>query len=154
MTADIASRPPEEAADISAFSDAMRSGLRMVADLERSSQSLDVLLLTGRPHAIADAARAMELSLAAAEPVFRRIASALGEIGVARLQDAGERLRRSDEAQAAAAADRLRTALKRFVRLNESRRRRAQGLDRGLSASLRTLHAFGLAGNGRLIAEA
>jgi hypothetical protein len=154
MTAEAASRPAEEAPDLAAFSDALQSGLRMVADLERSSQSLDALLLTGRPHAIADAAKAMELSLVAAEPVFKRIASVLREIGAARLQDAGERLRRSDEAQAAAAAERLRAALKRFVRCNESRRRRAQGLDRSLSASLHTLHAFGLAGNGRLIAEA
>jgi hypothetical protein len=154
MSAAPVSPPPKEGPDLSAFSDAVQSGLRMVADLERSSQSLDALLLTGRPHAIADAAKAMELSLAAAEPVFKRMVLALEELGAARLQDAGERLRRSDEPQAAAAADRLRTALKRFVRRNESRRRRAQGLDRGLSASLRTLHAFGLAGNGRLIAEA
>ena len=154
MSTAIAPERPDERPDLSAFSDALQCGLCMVAELERSSQSLDALLLTGRPHAIADAAKAMELSLTTAEPVFTRVVVALEALGAARLQDAGQRLRGADEAKAAAAADRLRAALKGFVRRNDSRRRRAQGLDRGLSASLRTLHGFGLAGNGRLIAEA
>ena len=143
-----------EGPHLSALSDALQFGLDVVSDLEQSLETLDVLLLTGRPHAIADAARAMELSFSAAEPAFQRIALALETLGVARLRDAAQELRRSDEATAAAAADALRRAMKRLLRRNDACHRRAQGLGRGLGASLRTLHAFGMAGNGRLIAEA
>ena len=140
--------------DLSAFKDALHNGLTMVVDIECRMQSLDALLLTGRPHAIADAAKAMELSLFAAEPTFQSIALALETLGTVRLEDAAQHLRRSNQGSAAAAADHLRTALRRFVRRNASCHRRAQGLGRGLTASLRTLHALGMAGSGRLIAEA
>ena len=134
--------------------DVFQCGLRMVADLERSLQGVDALLLTGRPHAIADAAKAMELSLSTAEPAIQRIVLALETLGAPRLRDAAQQLLGSDQANAAAAADALRTALKRFATRNDACHRRAQGLGRGLNASLRTLHALGLAGSGRLIAEA
>jgi hypothetical protein len=146
--------PRHESPQLSAISDALQFGLGVVSDLEGSLERLDVLLLTGRPHAIADAAKAMELSFSAAEPAFQRIALALETLGATHLRDAAQQLRRSDEATAAATADSLRRALKRFVLRNDACHRRAQGLGRGLSASLRTLHAFGMAGNGRLIAEA
>ena len=74
-------------------------------------------------------------------------------IGVERLRDAALQLSRSDRA-AAFAVDTLRVALKRFAKRNDACRRRAQGLSKGLNASLRTLHALGLHGSGRLIAEA
>jgi hypothetical protein len=147
-------QPTYENSDLAAVSDALDCGLRMVVDLEQSLERLDTLLLTGRPHAIADAAKAMELTLSTAEPAFHRISLALRTVGAARLLDAAQQLRRSDQATAAAAADRLRSALKRFVKRNDACHRRAQGLGRGLGASLRTLHALGMAGNGRLIAEA
>jgi hypothetical protein len=140
--------------DLSAFSDAFQRGLGVVAELERSLQSLDAVLLTGRPHAIADAAQAMELSISTAEPTFRRIVVVLQTLGATRLQDAARQLHQADQTTAAAAAESLRTALKRFATRTDACHRRAQGLGRGLSASLRTLHALGVAGNGRLIAEA
>jgi hypothetical protein len=146
--------PQHENAGLSAVSEALQCGLGVVSDLEQSLERLDGLLLTGRPHAIADAAKAMELSFSAAEPAFQRVALALETLGVDRLRDAAQQLRGSDEATAAATADALRRALKRFVRRNDACHRRAQGLGRGLSASLRTLHAYGMAGSGRLIAEA
>ncbi len=135
------------------LSEALRDGLGMLAVLEESLQSLDALLLTGRPHAIADAATALELSLSAAEPIFQRITHALTAIGVERLRDAALELRPSDRA-AASAADTLRAALKRLAKRNDACRHRAQGLGKGLTASLRMLHALGLYGSGRLIAEA
>jgi hypothetical protein len=144
--------PPDEHPERALFNTAMRHGLGTVADLEQNLQSLDALLLTGRPHAIADAATALELSLSAADPAFQRVAQALTALGAGRLQDAAQQLRPSD--QAAAAAESLRTALKRFVKRNDACHRRAQGLGRGLNASLRALHALGMAGNDRLIAEA
>jgi hypothetical protein len=146
--------PAQEPADLIAFSDALQCGLGAVADLERTLQGLDALLLTGRPHAIADATKAMEMSISNAEPAFRQIIAAMESVGVARLQDAAQQLRRSDQASAAATADTLRRALKRFAKRNDACHRRAQGLGRGLSTSLRALHALGMAGNGRLIAEA
>jgi hypothetical protein len=146
--------PTVEIPDLSALIDAVQCGLRSVEDLEQSLESLDALLLTGRPHAIADAAMAVELSLLEAEPVLAAIGAALDHFGMPRLQDAAQQLRRSDQGTAAATVDGLRTALKRFARRNDARHRRAQGLGRGLGASLRTLHALGMAGNGRLIAEA
>jgi hypothetical protein len=135
------------------LSDALQEGLGTLAALEESLQSLDALLLTGRPHAIADAATALELSLSAAEPVFQRITQALTAIGVERLRDVALQLRRSDRATAFA-ADTLRAALKRLAKRNDACHHRAQGLGKGLTASLRMLHALGLYGSGRLIAEA
>ncbi len=146
--------PPTESPDLSALIEVVESGLRSVEDLERSLDSLDALLLTGRPHAIADAAMAVELSLLEAEPVFAAIGQALHRFDLPRLQDAAQQLRRSDQGTAAAAVDCLRTALKRFARRNDARHSRARGLGLGLVASLRTLQALGMAGNGRLIAEA
>jgi hypothetical protein len=146
--------PLQENPRLSTVGDDLQCGLGVVTDLERSLERLDVVLLTGRPHAIADAAKAMELSCSAAEPAFQRVALALETLGVARLGDAAQQLRRSDETAAAATADALRRALKRFARRNDACHRRAQGMSRGLSASLRTLQALGMAGSGRLIAEA
>ena len=143
-----------ESPRLASVSDDLQWGLCVVADLERSLEKLDVLLLTGRPDAIADAAKAMELSFSAAEPAFQRVALALETLGVTRLGDAAQQLRRSEETSAAATADALRKVLKRFARRNDACHRRAQGLSRGLSASLRTLQALGMAGSGRLIAEA
>jgi hypothetical protein len=111
-------------------------------------------MLTGRPHAIADAAMAVELCLSEAEPVFLRIGHALNDLGAPRLQDAAQRLRHAEQATAAAAAEGLRAALRRFAKRNAACQRRAQGLSRGLTASLRTLHAIGIVEHGRLIAEA
>jgi hypothetical protein len=154
MITDIETGLSHELPDPAAFSDALEGGLRMLADLEHSLERLDAVLLTGRPHAIADAAKAMELSFATAEPAFQRIVVQLETFGATRLRDAAQQLRRADQTTAAAAADSLRTALKRFVKRNDACYRRAQGLGRGLSASLRTIHGLGLTGNGRLIAEA
>jgi hypothetical protein len=154
MVPEIQDRPPIESPALSAFLDAIHCGISTIDDLERSLESLDALLLTGRPHAIADAAMAVELSLSEAEPVFAAIGQALNRFGVPRLQDAAQQLRRSGQGTAAATVDSLRMALKRFALRSDACHRRARGLGRGLSASLRTLHALGMAGNGRLIAEA
>jgi hypothetical protein len=140
--------------DLQRFGEALHQGLDRVAALERSLQSLADLMLTGRPHAIADAAMAVELSLTEAEPIFLQIGHALNRIGAPRLQDAAQQLRRSDQPAAAAAAEALRAALKRFVKRSAACHRRAQSLSRGLNASLRTLHALGSIEQGRLIAEA
>jgi hypothetical protein len=145
---------PCGSSDLSALGDALECGLGVVADLERTLQGLDALLLTGLPHAIADAAKGMELSLSSAEPAFQRIVLGLEALGAARLQDAAQQFRRFDQAATAVTAESLRRALKRFARRNDACQRRALGLGRGLSASLRTLHAVGMAGNGRLIAAA
>jgi hypothetical protein len=147
-------RPTPTSPEVSAFAEALCCASSVVADLERTLEHLDAVLLTGRPHAIADATKAMELSLSASEPAFRCIELALETLGAARLQDAAQQLRRSDQATTAAMADSFRQTLKQFARRNDACRRRAQGLGRALSASLRTLHALGMAGNGRLIAEA
>ena len=143
-----------ESSGLSTFSDVLQLGLVVIADLDRKLQSLDALLLTGRPHSIADAADAMASAVSSAEPAFQRIVLALEELGTVRLQDAAQQLRRSDQATAATTADHLRSALKQFGRRSDACYRRAQGLGRGLSASLSTLHAFGAVRNGRLIAEA
>jgi hypothetical protein len=128
--------------------------LTRMAELQQSLQRLDDLMLTGRPHAIADAAMAVELSLSNAEAVFQQIRDALTGLGAARLQDAAKQLRQSDQTTAATAAETLRAALRRFAQQNAACYRRAQGLSRGLNASLRALHALGIVENGRLIAEA
>ncbi|WP_419759411.1 hypothetical protein [Acidisoma sp.] len=154
MMTDIDVETGADRQEFAGFSDALEGGMAAVADLERSLEALDALVLTGPPHAIADAAKAMEMSLFMAEPTFRRITLALEAAGAVRLQDAAHRLRRADQAVVAAAVDTFRSALRRFAQRNEASHRRAQGLVRGLSASLRTLHALGVAGNGRLIAAA
>ena len=154
MTTDIDAETAHHDQDLAAFDAALQGGLAMVADLERSLEALDALVLSGRPNAIADAAKAMEMSLFVAEPAFRRITLALQTAGATRLQDAAQQLRRADQAAAAAAVDAFRSSLRRFAQRNDASHRRAQGLLRGLSASLRTLHALGVAGNGRLIAAA
>lgn len=129
-------------------------GLNHITALSACLETLDDLMVTGRPPAIADAATAVELSLSAAEPVFSVVCKTLDSLGSVRLQDAADRLRQVDQMEAAAAAESLHAALRRFVRRNVAYHRRAQGLGRGLAASLRAMHALGMAGNGRLLAEA
>jgi hypothetical protein len=146
--------PSDESPDLSRVGAILHRGLERIDALERSLQSLDDLMLAGRPDAIADAAMAVELCLSEAEPVFLHIGHALHSLGTPRLQDAARRLRKADHASAATAAEGLRAALKRFAKRNATCERRARGLSRGLNASLRTLHALGIVEHGRLIAEA
>ncbi len=128
-------------------------GVDRIGALGACLQMLDELLVTGRPPAIADAARVVELSLSTAQPLFHEICTALDNLGTPRLQAASTRLCHADQATAAA-AECLSADLKRFAKRNAAYHRRAEGLSRGLTASLRTLHALGMAGSGRLLAEA
>jgi 3-deoxy-D-arabino-heptulosonate 7-phosphate (DAHP) synthase class II len=67
---------------------------------------------------------------------------------------AAAQLRHIAQEDAAGLAEALRFALARFAKRSVSANRRAQQLNRGLNAALKTLQAIGVQESGRLIAEA
>jgi hypothetical protein len=132
----------------------LRRGLDLVEDLSHKLQHLDNLMLTGRPNEISDAANIVETALKSASPAFTEIAETMGRLGASNLAAAAAQLRQIEEEDAAGLAEALRFALTRFAKRSVSANRRAQQLNRGLNAALKTLQALGVQESGRLIAEA
>lgn len=132
----------------------LRHGLDLVEDLSRKLQDLDTLLLSGRPHEISDAALVIETAIRDAGPAFQNIAATMNILGVPTLAAAAAQFRARDQDDAAGLAEALRRALARFAQKSVGANRRAQHLNRGLTAALRTLKTFGAQESGRLIAEA
>jgi hypothetical protein len=132
----------------------LKQGLELVEDLSLKLQKLDALMLTGQPNEISDAAVLIEQALKAAAPAFAEIADTMGELGASNLHAAAAQLRKIEEEDAAGLAEALRFALARFAKRSVSANRRAQQLNRGLNAALKTLQALGVEESGRLIAEA
>lgn len=135
-------------------SDILRHGLELVEDLSRKLQFLDMLMLAGRPNDISDAAASIEAALKAAGPAFAEITDTMARLGACNLAAAAAQLRSIEEADAAGLAEALRAALTRFAKKSVSANRRAQQLNRGLNAALKSLQALGVQESGRLIAEA
>jgi hypothetical protein len=140
-----------EALPVSAI---LAQGLDLVDDLNRKLQHLDALMLTGKPNEISDAAAVIEMALKAASPAFAEIADTMGRLGACNLAAAAAQLRKIEENNAAGLAEALRLALARFAKRSVSANRRAQQLNRGLNAALKSLQALGMQESGRLIAEA
>ncbi len=132
----------------------LQQGLGLVEDLSRKLQYLDTLMLTGKPNEISDAAAVVEMALKSASPAFADIAETMGRLGACNLAAAAAQLRQIEEEDAAGLAEALRFALARFAKRSAGANRRAQQLNRGLNAALRTLQALGVQESGRLIAEA
>ena len=132
----------------------LQQGLELVEDLSRKLQDLDTLLLSGRPHEISDAALVIESAIRDAAPAFQNIAATMTSIGVQTLAAAATHLRAQKQEDAASLAEALRRSLARFAQKSGGANRRAQHLNRGLNAALRTLKTFGAQETGRLIAEA
>ncbi|MDE8345202.1 MAG: hypothetical protein POH28_03340 [Acidocella sp.] len=132
----------------------LQRGLDLVEDLSVKLQTLDGLLLTGRPPEISEAAAIVETTLHAATPAFAEIAQTMGHLGASNLAAAAAQLREIEEQHAAQLAESLRFALARFAKRSVSANRRARQLNRGLNAALNTLQALGVQESGRLIAEA
>jgi hypothetical protein len=142
------------AGECRAVTDVLRQGLELVEDLSRQLQSLDALMLTGKPNEISAAAAAVEAALKAAAPAFAEITDTMGRLGACNLAAAAAQLRKIEEEDAAGLAEALRVALARFAKKSVSANRRAQQLNRGLNAALKSLQALGVQESGRLIAEA
>jgi len=132
----------------------LRQGLELVDDLSRKLQCLDELMLTGKPNEISDAAATVEAALKSAAPAFADIADTMGRLGASNLAAAAAQLRRIEQEDAAGLAEALRFSLAKFAKRSASANRRAQQLNRGLNAALKTLQALGVQESGRLIAEA
>ncbi|MGE4481052.1 hypothetical protein [Acidocella sp.] len=132
----------------------LRQGLELVEGLSLKLQKLDALMLTGRPTEISEAAANVEAALNDAAPSFAEIAEAVGQLGVSNLAAAAAQLRHIEQEDAARLAEALRGALTRFAKRSVNASRRAQQLNRGLNAALRSLQALGVQEAGRLIAEA
>ena len=132
----------------------LRHGLDLVEDLSRKLQMLDALMLTGKPNDISAAAAGIEAALQAAAPSFADIAGTMGRLGACNLTAAAAQLCKIEEDAAAGLAEALRVALSRFAKKSVSANRRAQQLNRGLNAALKSLQALGVQESGRLIAEA
>lgn len=148
------SDPLPHDADRLAVNRMLHEGIELVGDLNRKLQNLDGLMLTGRPHEISEAALAVETSLNAASPLFSDIAATMARLGTNSLQATADRLRLSQQDDAAGLAEELRLALKRFAKRSVEANRRAKHLNRGLNAAMRSLQALGVQETGRLIAEA
>jgi len=132
----------------------LRDGIGLVEGLSLKLQFLDDLLLTGRPEDICAAAADVERALQDASPVFADITQTMGSLGAATLFDAARQFRADEQDDAAKLAESLRAALARFARRSVSANRRAQQLNKGLNAALKSLQALGVQDHGRLIAEA
>ena len=132
----------------------LQQGLDLVEDLSQKLQILDSLMLTGKPNEISAAATVVETALKSASPAFAEIAGAMGQLGACNLAAAAAQLRQIEEEDAAGLAEALRFALARFAKRSAGANRRAQQLNRGLNAALKTLQALGVQESGRLIAEA
>lgn len=132
----------------------LQQGLELVEDLSAKLQHLDQLLLAGKPNEISEAASMVELALNTASPIFADIADTMGRLGASNLAAAAAQLRQIEEDHAAGLADALRSALTRFAKRSVSANRRAQQLNRGINAALKTLQSLGVEESGRLIAEA
>ena len=132
----------------------LQQGLELVEDLSRKLQYLDTLMLTGKPNEISDAAAVVEMALKSASPAFADIAETMGRLGACNLAAAAAQLRQIEEEDAAGLAEALRFALARFAKRSAGANRRAQQLNRGLNAALKTLQSLGVQESGRLIAEA
>ena len=148
------SEEPAAYADRAAVIAILHQGLEMVADLNLKLQSLDDLMLSGRPQEIAAAATEVEAALSTAALPFSEIVDTVKRFGSADLQSAAEYLRRVEQNEAASLAASLRLALKRVATRSVRASRRAASLHNGLSAALRSMQALGGKESGRLIAEA
>ena len=129
-------------------------GLGIVEDISQKLQALNDLMLTGKPHEIADAANAIEIALKAASPAFADITKAVESLGAGTLQAAATQLRMAEQNDAASLVDALRLALSHFAKRSVDANRRAVQLNRGINNALKSLQSLGIQENGRLIAEA
>jgi len=145
---------PLPAGNFRAVTTLLKDGIGLVEGLSVKLQVLDDLLLTGRPEDISGAAAAVEWALQEAGPVFADITQTMGSLGAATLFDAARQFRADEQDDAAKLAESLRAALARFARRSVSANRRAQQLNKGLNAALKSLQALGVQDHGRLIAEA
>lgn len=132
----------------------LKSGLSMVDELSHKLNRLHDLMLTGKPHEIADASIAIDDALKAAAPAFAEITKTMNYLGAGSLQNAAEQLRAGQHDTAASLAEALRQALSRIAKRTADSNRRAAQLNRGINNALKTLQAVGHQENGRLIAEA
>jgi hypothetical protein len=144
--------PPD--LDLSAVVAVLHRGHKLVDELHEKLQKLDDLMLGGRPQEIAEAAAVIESTLQASAPTFSDISATMKELGTTNLRAAADYWRRTQQSDAAGLADALRLAIERFAKRSTRANRRAQQLNHGLNAALRTLHALGIQESGRLIAEA
>jgi len=143
-----------EQADPFVVTGMLQSGLGLLAGLNSKMQSLDDLMISGTPEEIAEAAQLVELALKCASPTFSEIAATMEQLGAVNLRAAAETFRLTEQEDAASLTDALRHALARFAKRSVEAGRRAQQLNRGLTAALQTLHELGVQESGRLIAEA
>ncbi len=143
--------PPAGKQDVTQL---LQHGLDLIDDLTRKLHDLDALMLTGRAYEISDAALVIEAAISSASPSFQAIAVTMNSIGAQNLAAAALQFRAAQQNDAAGLAEALRRALARFAQKSVGANRRAQTLNRGLNAALRTLQAFGVQETGRLIAEA
>jgi hypothetical protein len=132
----------------------LKSGLILVDQLGDKLTALNDLMLTGKPHEIAEGAAAIEILLRDAAPHFAEITQTMKFIGAGTFAAAGETLRAAEQDSAASLAEALRQALARIAKRTADANRRAAQLNRGINNALQTLHAVGHQENGRLIAEA
>ncbi len=132
----------------------LSTGLGLVEDISEKLHKLNSLMLTGKPHEIADAAITIEAALKSAGPAFADITKTMAMLGAGTLQDAAAQLRNAEQNDAASVAEALRHALSGFAKKSVDANRRATQLNRGINSALKSLQALGIQENGRLIAEA
>jgi hypothetical protein len=132
----------------------LKSGLALVDQLGEKLNALNGLMLTGKPHEIADGAAAIETALRDAAPAFAEITKTMKFIGAGTFTAAADQLRAAEHENAASLAEALRQALARIAKRTADANRRATQLNRGINNALNTLRAVGHQENGRLIAEA
>lgn len=116
--------------------------------------SLETLLLTGRPPAIADMALRLDMALAAARPILDKMRDHLTSMKVRNLAELSLAVLQHGERDLARAIRDVELRLRGIMTHSLSGYRRADGLARSLTASLAQLRAAGAIDPPGLLAEA
>lgn len=128
-----------------------------IAFLNGLSQALDRLdqeLLSGRPHAIAEATMMLESGLADSDAIFAHFRKALAAVGDGRLSVAARHLHQGPRPELGSQLDRIEAQLLSIIRRSDAGLRRAEALTAGLSSSLHALRALDALSSDQLLAEA
>lgn len=136
------------------FGDAVHAARMALGTVDDTLASLQTLLLTGRPPAIADMAQRLDMALAAAQPILDRIRDHLAEMKLRNLAELSLALVQRGEGELARAIRDVELRLRTIMAHSLSGYRRADGLARSLTASLRQLRAAGAVDQPGLLAEA
>lgn len=140
--------------ELTGFGNAVQAARMALDTVHDTLASLETLLLTGRPPAIADMALRLDIALAGARPALDRMRDYLTAMQIRTMAELSLALVQWGERDLAQAIRDVELRLREIMTHSLSGHRRADGLARSLTASLRQLRAAGAIDQPGLLAEA